>query len=139
MTINSGVWPTTDKRIDFNSIIFRWSQKESQIQVCFQDFDENLARCPEDRSRSPYQPEDHDFGPLRNPWSMHMGAGHERCLNDITTKKTIHTVCTINVIDIQKNRYIDYDLKLKFNNKTPRPKITHTQEEPFPINFRWGR
>jgi len=37
---------------------------ESKVQVRLQDFDENLARWSEVRSRKPYQPENHDFGPL---------------------------------------------------------------------------
>merc|ERR1711899_241339 len=49
--------------------------------LCFQDFNENFARRLEDRSRKPYQPKNHDFGSLRNPWSMHMGTRNKRCLN----------------------------------------------------------
>ena len=79
-----------------NTLYSRWSQKESQISLCFQDFNENFARQLEDRSRKPYQPKDNDFGSLRNPWSMHMGTRNKRCLNLSSFDyqlRTIHTVC----------------------------------------------
>merc|ERR1712136_245294 len=69
---------------------------ESQISLCFQDFNENFARQLEDRSRKPYQPKDNDFGSLRNPWPMHMGTRNKRCLNLSSFDyqlRTIHTVC----------------------------------------------
>merc|ERR1712061_559407 len=95
--------------------------KESQISFCFQDFNENFARQLEDRSRKPYQPKNHDFGSLRNPWSMHMGTRNKRCLNLSSFDyelRTIHTVCFQNVIEIQGQKNLSLILKIEIKSNS---------------------
>ena len=54
---------------------FRWSQEESQVQVCLKDINEDLARQLEERSWDPHQPEEHYLGLVRDLRTVHLGAG----------------------------------------------------------------
>ena len=76
-------------RGDFTNLLFaiRWSQKESQIQVCFQDFDEDSSCWHEKRSWRFDQQENHDFGLVRNFGPVHMGTS--QILVKIMKPKTI--------------------------------------------------
>ena len=55
------------------NITIRWPQKACQVPFRLQDFDENFARKSEGGSRRIDCQEHYDPGPLRNPWTMHMG------------------------------------------------------------------
>merc|ERR1712130_76865 len=52
-----------------------WRPQEAcQVQVCFQDSDEDPARPREGRGGEPDREEDHHSGPLRDPWQVHLEA-----------------------------------------------------------------
>merc|ERR1712112_700823 len=49
-------------------------QEACEVQVCFQDSDEDPARPREGRGGEPDREEGHHSGPLRDPWQVHLEA-----------------------------------------------------------------
>merc|ERR1711902_304590 len=60
-------------------------KKRAKYRFCLQDPDESSARQPEDRSRRPDLQQDHDFGPVRDFGTVHLGPSqvdpHQRNLS----------------------------------------------------------